>query len=61
MWWGYRHLTGKVILKRYFSPADIDEAEKSGFVEDIFGPFEASDQEDAYVRLQNGLGNSGLF
>lgn len=57
-WWGYRHTSGTIHLKRYFSRRDIDEAIDSDFVAHVFGPFEAETHEQASERLRKGLGEA---
>lgn len=57
-WWGYQHITGKFQAKRYFSQEDVEDAKKSDFVSEVYGPFEAVDREDALckvIRMGNKL------
>ena len=46
MWWGYIHTNKELQVKRFFGYEDIKEAEKSSFVEELYGPFEADSKED---------------
>ncbi len=46
-WWGYRHVNGSVHTKRYFSQEDLDEAHESSFCEEVHGPFEAANGDEA--------------
>lgn len=50
-WWGYQHTNGQVQLKRYFGPLDIQEAKESPFVRQVYGPFEAKDNDEAMTKL----------
>lgn len=56
-WWGYLHTSGTLQVKRYLDPLDIQEARESPFCSQVFGPFEASDRDEALAIL-NGLINS---
>jgi hypothetical protein len=51
-WWGYRHVTGTLQVKRYFGMRDLWNAHSSQFVEKVHGPFPAEDREDALKKLQ---------
>jgi len=59
-WYAYRHATGTLHLKRYFSElqqGDIDEAIESDFVVKVVGPFSADNRDEAIQearRLLNG-------
>lgn len=50
-WWGYRHVSGDLILKRYFDQKDIEEAHESPFVEEVFGPVSAMSKAEAIVMI----------
>ena len=50
MWWGYLHINGSIQVKRFFDQLDIDDAEKSPFVEKITSVFEASNRDEA-IRI----------
>jgi len=50
-WWGYLHTQGTIQAKRYFGIRDIEEANESPFVQNVFGPFEASDRTEALTIL----------
>lgn len=52
LWWGYKHTSGTYQAKRYFEPLDIQEAEESLFCEEVVGPFEASNREEALKKVQ---------
>jgi len=47
LWWGYRHVNGSLQAKRFFSEADLDEANDSPFVARIVPQFAAASREDA--------------
>lgn len=53
-WWAYLHTNGKVLLKRYLGPEDLDDARESPFVVKVYGPFEAGSSSEAAetARLQ---------
>lgn len=55
LWWGFLHVNGEILLKRYYNQDDIYEAEDSGFVVDIFGPFEAPNRDKAMELLTEKL------
>lgn len=46
-WWGYRHASGTLQAKRYFSTRDLEDAYESEFVIQVVLPFEASNREEA--------------
>lgn len=50
--WGYRHTNGSIHLKRYFGQMDIDEAHESPFIDEVFGPWESENFEDAEKHLK---------
>lgn len=56
LWWGYLHTSGTHQVKRYFEPLDIQEAKESPFCELVFGPFPASDRDDALITLNELIG-----
>lgn len=37
-WWAYVHVNGSLQVKRFFDLEDIMEAQRSDFVERVFGP-----------------------
>lgn len=51
-WWGYRHISGSYQVKRYFDKRDIEEAIESPFVEEIAGPYYATDSKNALEKLK---------
>jgi hypothetical protein len=55
-WWGYRHSNRSYQVKRYFGEIDIIEAKQSSFVEQVYGPFEAENREDALEKLKYHIG-----
>jgi hypothetical protein len=50
-WWGYIHVNGSLHAKRYFGKKDIQEAEESSFVSQIFYPKEGT-KEDIIKRMK---------
>lgn len=60
LWWGYRHVNGAYLVKRYFDDKDIKEANESDFCYAVVGPFEAKDRNEALVitegRIKKRLG-----
>lgn len=52
LWWGYKHISGTYQAKRYFDPLDIKEANESPFCEQAVGPFNATDREDALIKVK---------
>ena len=47
-WWGYRHTSGTVQAKRFFSDrASIEDAYESDFVAQVVEPFEADSRDEA--------------
>lgn len=58
LWWGYVHTSGTLQAKRYFDPLDIQEAHQSPFCEQVVGPFEAKDRDEALeIVKQKALGD----
>ena len=58
-WYGYKHVTGTIHLKRYrpeLQAGDINEAIESDFVILVKGPFEAESREEALKILRRELG-----
>jgi len=53
-WWGYKHISGSYQAKRYFEPLDIREARESDFCDQVVGPFEAEDRDDALRQVREG-------
>ena len=53
-WWGYKHTSGTLQAKRYFTRQDIDEAHESPFCDIVVGPFLANDRDDA-LEIVNRL------
>jgi hypothetical protein len=54
-WYGYLHVNGGMVCKRYFSEmsqGDIDEAIESDFVWQVHGPFEAESRSAALKILR---------
>lgn len=54
-WWGYRHTSGTLQAKRYWSPQDIQEALESPFVAMTYGPFEANGRDEALEILESHI------
>lgn len=52
-WFGYLHIEGKLVLKRYFDKKDIESAMESEFVLNVYGPFEAPTRVLAWNELVN--------
>jgi hypothetical protein len=55
-WWGYRHSNRSYHVKLYFSEVDIEDAKTSPYVEQVYGPFEAENREDALEKLKYHIG-----
>ena len=55
LWWGYLHSRGNIMVKRFFTQADFDEAVESPFVLEAVAPFEASSREEAFKILTEKL------
>lgn len=60
LWWGYLHTNGSIQAKRYFEPLDIREADESPFCQRTFGPFEASDRDEAIKIITTQLTPSAI-
>lgn len=43
-WWGYRHTSGTIHIKRFFGQLDIAEAKDSPFVAKVEGPIVAENR-----------------
>lgn len=52
LWWGYKHISGPLQAKRYFDKRDIEDAEESGFCENIVRPFLATNREEALTIIK---------
>ena len=51
-WWGYIHTNHSIQVKRYFDQRDLDEAQSSEFVAQVYGPFDAIDRTDAIKQIE---------
>lgn len=54
-WWGYRHTSGTIQLKRFFSDRDLDEAYESPFCKTVVDPFPAASREEAAEKLKQAI------
>lgn len=54
-WWGYRHISGTLQAKRYWSMMEIDDARESPFVKLIYGPFNADGRDEALEILERNV------
>lgn len=54
-WWGYLHVNGKIIVKRYLDKRDITDALESDFVKFISSVCYASSREDAIKIITEEL------
>lgn len=52
LWWGYKHTSGTYQAKRYFDTRDIQEARESDFCDQVVGPFEALDRDEALAKVK---------
>ena len=52
LWYGYKHTSGSLHAKRYFTKEDIDEANESPFCAIVIQPFEAKDREEALKFIE---------
>lgn len=52
-WWGYRHTSGTVQVKRYHDAEDIKDARASDFVAEIVEPFDAAGRDEALRIVAN--------
>lgn len=50
-WWGYRHESGSVLVKRFFGPDDLIDARESGFCRAVVGPIEAETRAVAEQKI----------
>lgn len=55
LWWGYRHTSGTLHVKRYFDKLDIEEARNSPFCDIVIEPYQATDRDDAITILKSKL------
>lgn len=53
LWWGYKHVHGTYQAKRYFDKRDLQEAYESDFVDQVVGPFEAINRDEALKIVEN--------
>lgn len=54
-WYAYRHVNGKLFLRRYYDMGDVVEARTSPFVASCTEPFEADDYESALIIAEELL------
>lgn len=54
-WWGYLHVNGSVIVKRYLDTKDITEALESPFVKYVSGVCLAVDRKEAIEIITKEL------
>lgn len=54
-WWGYLHASGTLQVKRYFGPLDIQEAQESPFVNEVYGPWEVEHRVQAEMKLKEAI------
>jgi hypothetical protein len=55
LWWGYLHTNGSIQVKRFFDQRDLSEAMESDFVDQTFGPFQATDRTQALSIIEEKL------
>ena len=51
-YWGYVHNNGNIQVKPFFDEKDIDLAEESDFVFQVFRNIEANNREEAYAYIE---------
>lgn len=54
-WWGYKHTSGTIQIKRYFDKRDIDEAYESPFCDIVIRQFQAKDRDEALKIITEKL------
>lgn len=54
-WWGYKHVNGEILVKRFWDYGDIDEARRSDFVKSVTWVFDAIDFNDAMRQAKEIL------
>jgi hypothetical protein len=52
-YWGYVHINGNLIIKRYFDQRDVEDAKVSEFVYKVIPPFYARSKEEAEKHCIN--------
>jgi len=52
MWWGYIHINGELIIKRYYDSQDVILAHDSPFVVKVLGPIKSDNRVDAENSLR---------
>lgn len=52
LWWGYKHTSGTLQAKRYFSRLDTEEAEQSPFCQHVVYPFHAANRDEALKYIE---------
>lgn len=50
-WWGYKHKNGSIQIKRFSSEADIEDANESPFVVEVYGSVWAKSREEALEKM----------
>jgi len=60
-YWGFHHVNDTYMVKLYYGPMEMNEAEKSQLVTAVAGPVLAKDRQDAInqlitlLRIKQGL------
>ena len=50
-YWGYHHINDTYMIKLYYGPMEMEEAEKSLYVAAVAGPVWAKDRQDAIDQI----------
>lgn len=58
-WWGYRHTSGTVQAKPFFSQDDLDDAHESDFVAQVVEPFDCRGRDEALKIVEERTQCSG--
>ena len=58
LWWGYLHVNGSVLVKRFFDNRDLTEAHESPFVQAVCTPIPCKDRAEALGKFKAYFGRS---
>lgn len=52
LWWGYKHNNGTYQAKRYWGASELQEAERSDFVDQVVQPFYCKNRDEALIVVK---------
>lgn len=52
LWWGYKHISGTYQAKRYWGASELQEAQRSDFVDQVVQPFNCKNRDEALIVVE---------